>query len=91
MKEIWTVFQFTLKDAVRKKVFLITTAIVLVLIVGVCALPGIIQAAGGDNGTDDPPQDQEKTFTCYWVDDQQLVPGAVAAYIREHRLYQESR
>lgn len=79
MKEIWTVFQFTLKDAVRKKVFLITTAIVLVLIVGVCALPGIIQAAGGDNGADDQPQDQEKTFTCYWVDDQQLVPGAVEA------------
>ena len=41
MKDIWTVFCFTLRDGLRKKAFIITTVVVLVVILIACALPGI--------------------------------------------------
>lgn len=42
MKDILTVFRFTLRDGARKKAFWVTTIIVLVLIVGICCVPRVM-------------------------------------------------
>ena len=46
MKDILTVFSFTLRDGVRKKAFQITTILVLALIVIACAIPRFMDMAG---------------------------------------------
>ena len=38
MRDVLTVFRFTLRDALRKKAFILTTVIVLVLIVAGCTV-----------------------------------------------------
>ena len=50
MRDIFTVFGFTLRDGLRKKAFVVTTVIVLVVIVLACALVGLFgggQEPGG--------------------------------------------
>jgi len=42
MKQIFTVFKFTYLDACRKKVFIITTLVLIALVVLVCMIPAII-------------------------------------------------
>lgn len=82
MREIWTVFRFTLKEAVRKKAFIITTVLVLVLIVGACAavrlFSGTDIGAGAEPGpdTDPGPMPTQKSETCYFIDEAGLLPGA---------------
>lgn len=85
MREIWTVFRFTLRDAARKKAFILTTVIVLVLIVGACAavrlFSGADLGAGAEPGpdTDPGPAPTEKIDTCYFIDDGGQIPGALEA------------
>lgn len=81
MREIWTVFGFTLRDAIRKKAFILTTVIVLIAIVAGCALVGL---AGGDTpdgeGAADPGAAAgEKSGTCYYIDEAGLIPGGMEA------------
>ena len=79
---MWTVFRFTLKEAVRKKAFIITTVLVLVLIVGACAAVGLFSGtdigAGAEPGpdTDPGPMPTQKSETCYFIDEAGLLPGA---------------
>ncbi len=81
MRDILTVFAFTLKDNVRKKAFIITTVLVLVLIFAACSIPAII--SGGDSGDSGDvgaePGDEKKNYTCYLLDQNSLVPGALEA------------
>lgn len=77
MKEIWTVFQFTLRDAVRKKAFVATTILVLAVIVAACFLVGIF-GGGEDAGTAEPAP-EDKTDVCYYVDEAALIPGGLDA------------
>ena len=72
MKQILTVFRFTFMEAVRKKAFLIITAVVLVLIIAACAIPSISRKIAAS--TDDDPNK-----TCYLIIDTDLVPGAKEA------------
>lgn len=82
MRDIWTVFRFTLRDALRKKAFIITTAIVLVLIVAACAIPGITGLFADDKeetlGTA-KPDEAAKTLICYYIDAENSASGALAA------------
>lgn len=81
MKDILTVFRFTLRDGLRKKVFLITTIVVLVVILAGCAVVGVLaggEEADGENST--PPEASgEPDSTCYWLDEEAVVPGALEA------------
>ena len=87
MKDILTVFRFTLRDGARKKAFWVTTIIVLVLIVGICCVPRVMDLFSGGNasepGSETPGtsvgEPAEKTETCYLIDEQQLIPGAAEA------------
>ncbi|MDD3693745.1 MAG: ABC transporter permease [Oscillospiraceae bacterium] len=81
MRDILTVFKFTLKDNVRKKAFIITTVLVLVLIFAACSIPAIISRGdSGDSGdVGAEPGDEKKNYTCYLLDQNSLVPGALEA------------
>lgn len=77
MKQIFTVFAFTLKDAIRKKAFIISTAIILALIIGGSAALAIFMGGSDepDEGTDATPQKN----VCYYLDEHNLIPGAAQA------------
>lgn len=81
MKDIGIVFLFTLKDNVRKKAFILTTVLVLVLIVAACAIPAL--TGGGENDAAAPgaadPSTVEKTSACYLIDAGNRIPGAKEA------------
>ena len=80
MKDILTVFSFTLRDGVRKKAFQITTILVLALIVIACAIPRFMDMAGsGSDDTGENTAPAEKSRVCYFIDEEGLVPGALQA------------
>ena len=70
MKQILTVFRFTFREAVKKKAFIISTMIILAIILIMCFIPRIMESLKGDNKSD------EVTKTCYFIDKDQLIPGA---------------
>lgn len=71
MKQFWTVFRFTYMDAVRKKVFIVSTAILLVVILIACLLPNIIALF-----SDDESESAEYTgAVIYLQDEKNLLPG----------------
>ena len=79
MKQIFTVFAYTFKDAIRKKAFIISTIIILFLIAVICAVP---QAINILNPTEDDVKDVISVNvvrdTCYYIDDNHLIPSAEA-------------
>lgn len=77
MKQIFTVFAFTLKDAIRKKAFIISTAIILALIIGGSAALAIFMGSFDetDEGTDEAPRKN----ICYYLDEHDILPGAAEA------------
>lgn len=77
MRDIFTVFRFTLRDGLRKKAFIITTVAVLVVILIACALPGLL--SGGDGGETETPENTPKTGLCFVADQENLIPGAIEA------------
>lgn len=70
MKQILTVFRFTFREAAKKKAFIITTVIIMAIILIMCFIPRIVEAFKGDIKAD------EMTKTCYFIDKDQLIPGA---------------
>lgn len=76
MRDILTVFRFTLRDGARKKAFWVTTIIVLVLIVGICCIPRVMELFSGGstpeprapNPPAPPRRAAEKTETCYLIE-----------------------
>ena len=83
MKQILTVFAFTYKDAIRKKVFIISTIIILAAIVIACAIPGISNMIKSDSDADktnvensaDVIDDAEEVDKiCYYIDETGLLP-----------------
>lgn len=78
MKQIFTVFKFTLRDAAKKKSFLISTLIMLLVILVLCLLPGIIGTSSKDEDSAISPDDvpAETKYTCYYADDATLIENA---------------
>ncbi|MBQ8388868.1 MAG: ABC transporter permease [Clostridia bacterium] len=71
MKSILTVFGYTFKIAARKRGFIITTAVILIGILLLCMVPRML--LGFTDG--DPDSIVNGVFyTCYYVDDENLVP-----------------
>jgi hypothetical protein len=84
MKQIGTVFLFTLRDAAKKKSFLISSIIMLLVILVLCALPKIISNFSADNepsspeesGISSPAEDSQRIYTCYFADEAALLENA---------------
>lgn len=79
MREVLTVFRFTFMEALRKKAFLILTAVILVLIVG-----GSMLVRGISSPKTEPPAGSgepqvEKSYTCYVIDADSVLPEGIAA------------
>ena len=79
MKQIWIIFLYTLKDAARKKVFKISTAILLMAVFAACL---IINLTSGNNAEDESSAtiEEERMETegiIYYVDNENLVPGGL--------------
>lgn len=73
-----TVFRFTLRDNIRKKAFVVSTVIVLLVIVAGFAILGL----NSRNSSDSSADTNEETYgtfgsssTCYILDDGNLIPG----------------
>lgn len=74
MKQIMTVFQFTFNDAIKKKSFVISTIIILVLIVIASLIPkGVDLFTGGETSKED-----RTGATYYYVDDGNVLPSGQA-------------
>lgn len=91
MRQIWTVFLYTLKDAVRKKAFKISTILLMVVVLGGCL---ILKFTGSDSGDEleKAPEAavQEETQEevalegrCYYIDVQNAIPGGMQALQEE--------
>lgn len=70
MRDVWTVFRFTLRDGLRKKAFIITTAIVLVVILVACMIPALTSGGQSDEPQTPPTaaEPAEKSSVCYLLD-----------------------
>ncbi len=72
MKEFLEVFKYTFKENVRKKSFIISTVLILVIVVAAMVIPAIIsksQTGDGDNKKEQQIQtDTKKIKTVYLVD-----------------------
>lgn len=77
MKQIKTVFKFTLKDALRKKSFKISTIIMLVLIFILSLIPQFIPSQESDNPTAN--KNDYSNYTIYYIDDENLISEGVSA------------
>lgn len=77
MNDILTVFRFTFLDNLRKKVFLLTTVIVVVVTAVGFALLGLFGGGGSADGEDagESLGSFPSSSTCYVLDDANLIPG----------------
>lgn len=71
MRDIFTVFGYTLKIAARKRGFIITTAVILIGVLLLCMVPRFLLAF-----TDGDPDSivNGLFYTCYYVDDEDVIP-----------------
>lgn len=80
MKQFLTVFRFTFLDAVRKKAFIISTAVVLAAILIACSLPRIIDLFSNDSAASEAA---EEVFTATEVSTAVPVPGDYNTYLMD--------
>ncbi len=78
MKQIWTICCYTIRDAVSKKAFKISTALILALVLILCALPSIIESFSDDEDvTESTSQEfEDDGAVLYYQDEAGLIPGA---------------
>ncbi|MBQ1256331.1 MAG: ABC transporter permease, partial [Clostridia bacterium] len=74
MKQFFTVFRFTYMDAVKKKAFIISTAILLVLILVACLIPKGIALFSGDSAGEEAVDFASAPYLQY-LDENNLIPG----------------
>lgn len=75
MNQIMTVFKYTFRDAVRKKAFKISTAIMLLLVLVITMIPMI--ASSSEEGTDNTAT--YEGYSCYYIDEQNLIKNGQTA------------
>lgn len=78
MNDIFTVFRFTFKDNIRKKVFIVSTVIVVLVIAAGFAVLGLFSDNKESADTDTNEEtigSFEPSSTCYILDDANLIPG----------------
>lgn len=87
MKQILTVFRFTYLDALRKKAFIISTALIMAAIFIACAIPGISDMmkkdsaeSGNETQTETEAEEEtkeEKKKVCYYLDELAVIPDGM--------------
>ena len=96
MKQILTIFGFTLRSGIRKRSFRISTLIMLLLIAVLCLIPFLqnLRRSGGSEGNGPEAVTAEdymnaeaqavtRIGTCYYIDEQNQIPEGIAALKRE--------
>ncbi len=73
MNQIKLVFGYTFRDAVRKKSFKISSVIILLLVLAISLLTLIIPS---DEYEDQEPVVDYTGYTCYYLDEHNLIPDA---------------
>ena len=76
MRQITTVFAYTLKEAARKKAFIVSTVIIMIMVLALCLAPRIISAVKGSGeeeqtGTENSAEQaavSDDAAICYLVD-----------------------
>ena len=76
MKQFLTVFRFTFLDTVRKKAFIVSTAILAVALVVACALAGIF---AGDDEPANAESANAESAKAYYLDVNDRIPDAADA------------
>lgn len=84
MKQIMTICKFTFLDGLRKKAFIITTAVMLILVVGFCGVTALIGSGSGSDetaqeDTASQPSASEYSSKCYFADDTGKFADSIAA------------
>lgn len=87
MRQIWTVFLYTLKDAARKKAFKISTIILMAVVLGACLIVKFTSSGAEDEPAGAPEavteQEAQEEVTpegrCYYIDVQNAIPGGMQA------------
>lgn len=87
MKQVGIVFRYTFMDAVKKKPFLISTIIVLLLIFLLCLAPRVFSAFSGDDKdktaaqpgleTEETADSEDAEQICYYIDEAGLLPDGL--------------
>ncbi len=81
MKQIMIIFGYTFRDAARKKAFVISSVIMLALILVLFSIPKLTAFFSGTNAVSAGSGDlqapaSEKSKTCYYMDENNLIPRA---------------
>lgn len=77
MRDFLTVFRYTFLEHLRKKSFIISTAILLVIAVAVMLLPSMISTLQSGGGGADEPGEGEAAGVLYVLDEGGLLGGAL--------------
>lgn len=77
MKQIFTVFRFTFVNAAKKKAFIIST-VVMILLIGLATMLPILTTFFSTRGS---AEGQAKQI-CYYIDDSALITDAIPALIK---------
>lgn len=87
MRQIGLVIGFTFRDAVKKKSFIISSAILAVIVVLLCLAPRLIGALSKEEEKAAPEiaveAADDRPYRCYVIDENGLLPGAIDALTAE--------
>ncbi|MHB1150941.1 MAG: ABC transporter permease [Eubacteriales bacterium] len=83
MKQIMIVFGYTFRDAVRKKAFIISSVIMVLLVLVLFSIPNFITLFSNDNNNSDNTINSGNNSssaantdkTCYYIDENNLISG----------------
>lgn len=78
MKTILNVFRFTYREGFQKKAFRISTIVVALILLIVCAVPNFF----GNDANDAPvvtPDEKDASAICYVIDEDEKIPGMINA------------
>lgn len=90
MKQIMTICRFTLLDGLRKKAFILTSIIMLILVVGLCGAAALFGSSNSDSSESSKNSEtaasgtSEYTSTCYFVDETGRLSAGLAALQAEN-------
>lgn len=83
MKQIVTVFSYTFKEGIRKKAFIVSTAIIMVLLLLLCLVPRVMSMVKGDD-------EKEQTKTQESADAEAQANGDICYLIDTVGIFEEN-
>lgn len=77
MRQIMTVFAFTFREGIRKKVFIVSTIIMMALLLILTAVPALIQKSETNEPESGAQEPSVTSKVCYYVDENGLIDNAI--------------